>query len=43
MAKASVEDEEIIIAEINPGLTRKKSFNDYNDVFKDRRPDMYNI
>lgn len=43
LAKAGVEEEKVIIAEIEPSLTRKKSFNEFNDVFKDRRPDMYNL
>lgn len=29
------------IAEIDPAATRKKSFSTYNDIFADRRPDLY--
>lgn len=43
LAKAGVEDEKVIYAEINPVLTRKKSFNEFNDVFMDRRPEMYKL
>lgn len=41
LAKAGIDDEIVIIAEIEPEKTRDKSFNDFNDVFKDRRPDLY--
>ncbi|MFN4818334.1 MAG: nitrilase-related carbon-nitrogen hydrolase [Ignavibacteria bacterium] len=41
MAQASFGNEEILYAEIDPQSTRKKSFNSVNDIFKDRRPDMY--
>jgi len=41
MAMASFGNEEIIHAEINPQETRNKTFNSVNDIFKDRRPDMY--
>lgn len=41
LAKASVRDEEIIIADIDPSAARNKSLNIYNDIFNDRRPDMY--
>lgn len=36
------EDNEIsITAEIYPEKTRDKSFNDFNDIFEDRRPELY--
>ena len=41
LSKAGVDDEKVIFADIEPALTRKKSFNEFNDVFKDRRPEMY--
>lgn len=41
LAQASFGNEEIIYAEIDPQSTRKKSFNSVNDIFKDRRPEMY--
>ena len=41
MQIASKDAEEVIIAEINPEETRKKSFNEINDIFADRRPEMY--
>ncbi len=31
----------VITAEIDPPATRKKSFNAYNDIFADRRPELY--
>ncbi|ROL60542.1 carbon-nitrogen hydrolase, partial [Bacteroidetes/Chlorobi group bacterium ChocPot_Mid] len=43
LAKAGVEEERIIYAEIEPKLTRKKSFNEFNDIFKDRRTEMYKL
>lgn len=41
IAKASSDQEQVITAEIYPEQTRKKSFNDYNDIFTDRRPKYY--
>ncbi|MFA7326547.1 MAG: nitrilase-related carbon-nitrogen hydrolase [Candidatus Kapaibacterium sp.] len=41
LAKASKDKEEVIKAEIYPEETREKSFNDVNDIFKDRRPQYY--
>ncbi len=41
LIKATPENEEVIIAEINPSETRKKSFNEINDIFLDRRPELY--
>lgn len=41
LAKASIDQEQVITAEIFPELTRKKSFNEYNDIFTDRRPQFY--
>ncbi len=36
------EDNEIVLtAEINPEKTRDKSFNDINNIFLDRRPELY--
>ena len=43
LAKAGIDEEKIIIAEINPSRARKKSFNDFNDIFKDRRPELYEL
>ncbi len=43
LCKAGQNDEEVIISEIEPAKTRKKSFNDYNDILTDRRPDMYEL
>lgn len=41
LCKAGRENEEVISCEIYPEKTRDKSFNDYNDIFTDRRPDYY--
>ena len=38
---ASPDQTEVISAEFNPELTRDKSFNPINDIFKDRRPQFY--
>ena len=38
---AEVQDNQVIFADIRPEETRKKSFSAYNDIFADRRPDMY--
>jgi predicted amidohydrolase len=41
LAMASFGNEEIISAEITPAETRNKGFNSVNDIFNDRRPEMY--
>jgi predicted amidohydrolase len=41
LARASDDQEELLTVEINPELARNKSINPYNDLFKDRRPEMY--
>jgi predicted amidohydrolase len=41
LVKAGADSEQTFIVEINPPLTRDKTFNAYNDLMKDRRPDMY--
>jgi len=43
LARASDDQEELITVEINPELARNKSINPYNDLFKDRRPEIYVI
>lgn len=43
LSVAGVEDENVIYAEIYPYKTRNKSFNQINDIFKDRRPELYNL
>lgn len=43
LAIAGVEDEKVIVAEIFPEKTRNKSFNEFNDILKDRRPELYKI
>lgn len=41
LARASEENEELKILEINPELSRNKIIKEYNDLFKDRRIDLY--
>ncbi len=41
LAQASKDREQVITAEIFPERTRDKSFNEINDIFKDRRPQFY--
>lgn len=43
LARAGASEEIIIEAEIEPEQTRNKSFNEYNNIFTDRRPEMYNL
>ena len=41
IAEAQPEGDEVLYADIEPSETRDKSFNPYNDIFKDRRTEMY--
>jgi 5-aminopentanamidase len=41
LAKAPSAEETVLISVISPQMTRDKSFNSFNDVFKDRRPEKY--
>ena len=41
MTKADKTGDIILTVEIEPEKTRDKSFNEYNDIFKDRRPEFY--
>jgi predicted amidohydrolase len=41
LAKAGEEADEILTMEIDPLATRDKSFNALNDIFRDRRPEIY--
>lgn len=41
LTDASAEDDVVIVAEIHPEQTRDKSFNSINDIFADRREEMY--
>ena len=41
ITKAGPEDETVLFADIQPEKTRNKAFNEYNDIFSDRRPDLY--
>ncbi|MGQ9819333.1 MAG: nitrilase-related carbon-nitrogen hydrolase [Candidatus Kapaibacteriales bacterium] len=41
MALASSTDEQVLICQIDPTKARNKKINDYNEIFADRRPEMY--
>ncbi|MCX6156146.1 MAG: carbon-nitrogen hydrolase [Candidatus Kapabacteria bacterium] len=41
LAEAAPDAEQILFADIDPIKTRDKSFNPFNDIFKDRRTDLY--
>jgi predicted amidohydrolase len=41
LAQSGIDEDRVLTVEITPTLTRNKSFNAYNDLFKDRRPDQY--
>jgi predicted amidohydrolase len=43
IVKAGPNEDKVIIADIEPSKTRDKSFNEFNDIFKDRRPEMYEL
>jgi len=40
---AGIDDEKVITAEIFPDKTRNKSFNEFNNIINDRRPELYKI
>lgn len=41
MAKSGVDEESVLTVTIDPAQTRNKSFNAFNNIFTDRRPEMY--
>lgn len=41
LAQAGAEETTVLRAEADPEGTRKKSFNAFNDIFADRRPELY--
>lgn len=43
LAQADADDERIILAEISPQETRNKSIDQFNNIFTDRRPEMYHF
>ncbi|MBC8412630.1 MAG: acyltransferase [Nitrospira sp.] len=43
LTRASMADEEIITAKLNPADSRNKSLNQYNNLFTDRRPGIYKL
>ncbi len=43
LIKAPEDGEAVLFAEIDPKVARNKSLNPYNDLIKDRRPEMYRL
>lgn len=43
LASADATSDAVVASDIEPASTRDKSFNPYNDIFADRRPEMYVI
>jgi len=43
MSQAGEEEDTLLTVLVDPLLTRDKSFNAYNDLLKDRRPDLYTL
>jgi predicted amidohydrolase len=41
VALAGADGDAVLLAEIDPQPCRDKSFNDFNDIFADRRPELY--
>jgi predicted amidohydrolase len=41
LVQAGKLEDDVLNVSIDPALTRDKSFNAYNDLFNDRRPDLY--
>ena len=43
LAETGTDEEGWIAAEIDPTRARRKAFSEWNDIFLDRRPDMYDL
>jgi predicted amidohydrolase len=43
LASADATSDAVVVANIEPASTRDKSFNAFNDIFADRRPEMYHL
>ncbi|HRP01464.1 MAG TPA: nitrilase-related carbon-nitrogen hydrolase [Candidatus Kapabacteria bacterium] len=41
LCETGINNEAVIVADIEPEKTRNKSFNEFNDIFSDRRPQFY--
>ncbi len=41
LARAGESEEVVMVADIDPAGSRDKKINPFNDIFKDRRPDLY--
>ena len=43
LAQASADQPDVLIAELDTGSARQKALNDRNDLFRDRRPEYYDL
>ncbi len=43
LARAGIDTEEVIVADIDPALARNKAVTEVNDVLGDRRPELYRL
>jgi predicted amidohydrolase len=43
LTQAGKEEDAVLTTQIDPGLTRDKCFNAYNNLFNDRRPELYRL
>lgn len=41
LVRASADEEVLLVAEIDPKTAKNKALNPFNDIFKDRRPNIY--
>ncbi len=41
LVRAGTDEEELMTVDIDPGSAKDKALNPFNDILKDRRPDMY--
>ena len=43
LAEAPAAADSVLVAEIDPSEARNKTLGPHNDIFKDRRPEMYEL
>jgi predicted amidohydrolase len=43
LAQAGETDEGWIVADVDPASADRKAFSQWNDIFADRRPDLYEL
>lgn len=43
LASAAGDEESLVVVDIEPSTANNKSINQYNDLFRDRRPEMYKL